>query len=407
MITHRISQEQLMAYLDGELPIEQASLAAAHLEHCRECQSVAADLESVSRRLLEWQIDEPGPQLDARIQKALDSTSFSREMREKPRFRDRARVWPWVGAAAAAIIILMALLIPGTNKLRMIRTGDRLETKREMPAKAPKAFERAQPLYQRSVGVIGGSINGALQPAPVPPPPPQSVPSSAPAGLSIIRTAELSLTTRAFDRTRSDIERVLSAYEGYIAHLSFTNPSDQGRSLDATLKVPAAQLDSLLDALKKLGRVDAESQSAQEVTQQVVDLDAHLSNARNSEQRLTEMLRERTGKLADVLAVEEQIDNVRGQIEQMEAEQKSLSHQIAFASVDLKIAEEYKQPLAIDHSSTSTRLRNAAIKGYRSVINGAVDLLLFLLSDGPALLIIGALVFFPARALWKRKRATV
>ncbi len=220
----------------------------------------------------------------------------------------------------------------------------------------------------------------------------------------IVRTAELNLTTKEFDRARGEIERVLTQHQGYIAQLSATTPTDQGRSLNATLRVPAAQLDAVLSALKKLGRVDSESQSGEEVTQQYVDLDARLSNARNTEQRLTQILRDRTGKLSDVLAVEEQIDNVRGQIEQMEAEQKSLSNRIAFATVQLRVAEQYKEQVNVDHSSTWIRLRNAAVEGYRSVVEGAINILLFLLAYGPALLILLAVLFFPARAVWRRTR---
>lgn len=394
--THPISQEELMAYLDGELPAERASVAAAHLEHCRECQSLAADLQIVARRLLEWQIEEPSAELDARIREVLDSKPPVAHSGKSAAFSVARQRWLW--AVMAAAIILVGIVIPRAAKRHSnFRNLEQYAKLQQAPRFALKRF-----IPQGSAnGVVGEVGQAVLPPAPAP------VPAMAPTGPVIIRTAELSLTTREFDKIHGDIDGILAAYQGYIAHLAVTSPPDQGRSLDATLKVPAAQLDRVLSALKKLGRIDAESQTGQEVTQQVVDLTARLSNARNSEQRLTQILRERTGKLADVLAVEEQIDNVRGQIEQMQAEQESLSHQIAFANIDLKVAEEYSQPLAVDHSSTLTRLRNAAIEGYRSVIDGAIDVVLFLLAYGPAVLIVAAIVFFPARALWKRrKRAT-
>ena len=124
-------------------------------------------------------------------------------------------------------------------------------------------------------------------------------------------------------------------------------------------------------------------------------------NARNTEQRLTELLRERTGKLSDVLAVEEQIDATRGQIETMEAEQKNLSKRISFATLQLRVSEEYKESLNLERPSILTKLRNAAIDGYRSVINGAIDLLIFLLAYGPGLLIAIAVLFSPLRTMLK------
>ncbi len=404
--THPISQEELMAYLDGELAADRASVAAGHLEHCRECQAVAADFQSVSRRLLEWQVDEPSSRLNEQLRTALDSRQTTDQKRRLSRLFFARSSWVW--AAAGAVVILAIALVISTRQPQRASFATDGQSLADKQQRRVTLGSQSMSAPEASAGLVAGVVGGSGQAiAPPPPPLPNAGKAKPTTGPLIIRNAELSLTTRQFESTRGTLDRVLASYQGYIASLSVSSPPDQGRTLTATLKVPAAQLNSVLFALKKLGRLDAESQTGQEVTQQVVDLEARLSNARNSEQRLTEILRDRTGKLSDVLAVEEQIDNVRGQIEQMKAEQENLSHQIAFASIDLKIAEEYNQPLAVDHSSTWTRLRNAAVDGYRSVIDGATDVVVFLLAYGPGLLIVAAILFFPARALWrKRNRAT-
>ncbi len=156
--------------------------------------------------------------------------------------------------------------------------------------------------------------------------------------------------------------------------------------------------------LKKLGRAESESQAGEEVTQQYVDLEARLSNARNAEKRLTDILRQRTGKLADVLAVELEIDRVRGEIERMEAEKKSLTNRLTFATVTVKIAEDYKAELHATPDATLTRFRNAAVEGYRSMVEGVFSFALFLLSYGPSFLIWGGLLFVLGRILRKRLR---
>ena len=156
--------------------------------------------------------------------------------------------------------------------------------------------------------------------------------------------------------------------------------------------------------MKTVGRVVSESQSGQDVTSQYVDLQARLGNARNTEQRLTDLLRDRTGKLSDVLEVEQELDRVRGQIEQMEAERKTMAHQVSFATLNATITEDYKAQLEVVPPSTSTRLSNAAVDGYRSLVDGVVSLILFLLSTGPTLLLWGAILFFPARMVWRKIR---
>src|SRR4029077_8648405 len=208
-------------------------------------------------------------------------------------------------------------------------------------------------------------------------------------GPMIIRTADLSLITKEFDKARANLEAILKRHRGYVGELKAGGSTGSGRTLTATLRVPADQLDATLTEVKTLGRVESESQSGQDVTSQYVDLQARLANARNTEQRLTDLLRNRTGKLSDVLEVEQELDRVRGEIEQMEAERKNMSNQVSYATLNATIAEDYKAQLQVVPPSTATRLCNAAVEGYRSMADGVVSLALFLLSTGPSLLLWG------------------
>ncbi len=54
---HPIEQEELMAYLDGELPADQAAEALSHLEFCPECEALVADFRGISQELLAWEVD--------------------------------------------------------------------------------------------------------------------------------------------------------------------------------------------------------------------------------------------------------------------------------------------------------------------------------------------------------------
>jgi hypothetical protein len=202
------------------------------------------------------------------------------------------------------------------------------------------------------------------------------------------------------------METILKRHRGYVAELKVGGSAGSGRTLTATLRVPADQLDASVADLKMLGRVETESQSGQDVTSQCVDLQARFSNARTTEQRLTDMLRQRTGKLSDVLEVEQEIDRVRGEIEQMEAERKTMSNQVSFATLNATITEDYKAQLQVVPPSTSTRLSNAAVDGYKSLVDGVVGVALFLLENGPSLLFWFAILFFPARLVWKRVRGS-
>jgi hypothetical protein len=220
----------------------------------------------------------------------------------------------------------------------------------------------------------------------------------------IIRTADLAVIVKndEFEKARVAIDEILKRHHGHVGDLNVTNPSGSARSLSGTLRVPSNRLDAALADLKGLGRVEKESQSGEEVTQQYVDLQARLANAKHTEQRLTEILRQRTGKLSDVLAVEMQISRVRGEIEQMEAQRKTMKSQVDFATLNLTVTEDYKKELSVAPPSTGTQFRNAAVDGYRALVDGIIAVLLWLLAVGPTLLLLAAILFFPVRKLWRK-----
>jgi len=385
---HLIEPEELMAYLDGELSPDRAVTAAAHLERCRECQAVAADLQSVSRQMTAWELEPSERRTMEGLNAALEQRKLERS--ERTAWRRATAQWMgrWTFGLAGAGVCVVTLFMVWTLELQ------------------PRAQLKRLQADQRSSFLVA-------------PPKPQAADSLAPLPASkgrlprastrpmIVRTAQLSLTTADFDRVRDRVSEVLKRHQGYIGELNIGSPAGAARTLEATLRVPTDQLEAATAELKSLGRVESESQSGEEVTEQYVDLEARLTNARNTELRLTDLLRQRTGKLSDVLAVEKSIDEVRGSIERMEAEKKNLGNRVDFATLTLRVTEDYKAQMQVLPTSLLTRFQNAAVDGYRGMVDGVAAVLLTLLSYGPSLLLWAALLFFPVRAAWRRLRRPV
>ena len=108
------------------------------------------------------------------------------------------------------------------------------------------------------------------------------------------------------------------------------------------------------------------------------------------------------GEPVDVLAVEQEIARVRGEIEQMEAEQKTLEHRVDFATIELKLSEEYKAKLDSPAPAISTLVHNAAVSGYRNVADSLVSIVLFFAEYGPVLTFWLLLFFIPVWLVWRR-----
>jgi hypothetical protein len=218
----------------------------------------------------------------------------------------------------------------------------------------------------------------------------------------IARTVSLSIVVKEFDAARVSLDGILARHNGYAAGLNVATPQGGARALQASLRIPAPQLFTAVAELKALGRVENETQGGEEVTQQHADLVARLKNSRETEQRLQDVLRSRTGKVKDVLEVEEEIARVRGEIEQMEAEQQTLDHRVNFATIDLKLAEEYKAQLTTPAPSVAMQLRNATVNGFRSAFESLLAFVLFLAESGPTLLLWLMILTLPAWLLWRR-----
>lgn len=401
---HPVEEIELMAYLDGELSRERAANAAAHLENCRDCQALATELREISEKLAAWKVEASNGPMGPEVSAALEEHRRLQQDRATPR-----RSWGHLlstrqlGFGALAVVVLVFLVI-SANFMTMYRKATpvglyrRADQKSEVSDGYAGARQRSlEPLLPnaspRSTATgkklkDQGDLNGLLK-------------TEAP---MVVRTANLAVVTREFDKARSELEEILQRHRGYLGQLNAGAPTDSARTLEATLRIPADQLDATVAELKKLGRVESESQSGEEVTAQYVDLEARLANARHTEQRLTDLLRERTGKLSDVLAVEMEINRVRGEIERMDAEKKELAKRVAFATINARLREDYKAELQLAPPSTSTRFRNAAVEGYQSVADGVIGLALFVISWGPSLLFWGALLFFPVRFMWRRFR---
>ena len=234
------------------------------------------------------------------------------------------------------------------------------------------------------------------------PPPAMAKPTDAVRNIStdpqttapmIARTVALTLIVKDVERSRQSLEELLRTYNGYAAQMDVSTPEAGRRTLHASLRIPAGQTRVLLAELKGYGKVASETQSGEEVGQQHADLLARLNTARESEERLRAILKNRTGDVSDVLQVEQAIARVRTEIESMEAEQQGLEHRVSYATVDLQMSEEGQGPTS---PAVSSRLAAAARQGWDNATETVLGFITFLLQYGLALAFILALVGIPA-----------
>jgi hypothetical protein len=122
-----------------------------------------------------------------------------------------------------------------------------------------------------------------------------------------------------------------------------------------TFAIEPARLGQLVEALSPLGRVLSRVSSAQDVTEEWVDLDARLANARAVRSRLEELLRFKTSKLADVVLVERELERVGSELEQMEGRRKYLAARTERARLCVRFQEKPKMVSSFAGFETALR----------------------------------------------------
>jgi hypothetical protein len=149
----------------------------------------------------------------------------------------------------------------------------------------------------------------------------------------IVRTGTLSLQVQDLDATVSSARDQIRGFGGYVGASRQTNDGDRSVAT-ITYRIPTDRWDDALSALRKLGKVLDEQTDAVEVTGQLIDLGARIDNLRASEKAL-QAIAARATKVSDVLEVQNRLSDVRGQIEQLEAQRVHLNDQASLGTLQV------------------------------------------------------------------------
>src|SRR5919199_6477793 len=151
----------------------------------------------------------------------------------------------------------------------------------------------------------------------------------------VMRTARLSVQVPDVDQA---IDRARQAAQAGGGFVSASNARvEQNRPLaDLTLQVRADALDATVQALRALGKVETETSSSQDVTEEYVDLEANLRNLQASEAAILRLM-DRAQRIEDIISLQRELTNVRGQIERIQGRKTYLERRTDMATVSVSL----------------------------------------------------------------------
>ncbi|MFJ2210916.1 DUF4349 domain-containing protein [Streptomyces sp. NPDC101062] len=162
--------------------------------------------------------------------------------------------------------------------------------------------------------------------------------SAAPAGVHVIRTAELTVRVKDTRKALSTARAAAGNAGGLVQDEVTERDEDSGVTSRIVLRVPQGSYDAVLAELSGTGTLLTRKANAEDVTDQVVDVDSRVASQRVSVARVRELM-DRATKLSDVVALEGELSSRQSALEALLAQQASLKDRTTLATITLELSE--------------------------------------------------------------------
>lgn len=236
-----------------------------------------------------------------------------------------------------------------------------------------------------SSGAAGGTKSfSETQPAPAPVPPNTGTGTFPP---KVVKNADIQVQVKrgAFDRAWNRALNVASRYGGFVTNSSTQQTDNRISSGSFTLRVPAPKLDAALKDLRELGTLKALTTSGNDISAQIVDLDARIRALQAEQAQLVELLG-KAEKISDILPIRTQLQNVQQELESLRGQKKGFQNQVDYATVNATIFEPNAAPQPLDDGIIVRAWRTAVsagltiVAGTLVVLGGLIPLALIALA---------------------------
>jgi hypothetical protein len=259
------------------------------------------------------------------------------------------------------------------------------------------ATESVRSLSQNMMGAtVGAADVNSPAPAPATPGTPERL---------IVKNGQLSVVVKSVNEALAAVADYTTKQGGFVVS---SNVYKNGLVPYGTItvRVPAAKFDQGITTVKNLGELISESANGQDVTEEYVDLDAQLRNLRATEVQFMAIM-SKAVKISDVLDVQRELTNVRGNIERLQGRMKYLKQSADLSTITVNFSTDpgvlpsYDNSLAWKPWAQVKEAARALMEAGKKLINVLIWFVIFL----PIWLLIAGvawLIVLLVKKIWRR-----
>ncbi|MFH0848224.1 MAG: DUF4349 domain-containing protein [archaeon] len=212
----------------------------------------------------------------------------------------------------------------------------------------------------------------------------------------IIYSGYLTLEVIDISSSTTDLYSLTETMGGYVAGTQISAYGSRPTAY-VTARIPKIRFQEAMAKFSVLGKPIEQRTSSEDITERYIDLKARLENLQRQETRLRELL-SRTTTITEILAVEKELERIRGQIESLQGQKQYLERntEMSLIRVQLTKTAPWFTLLGLDWGETL----ETAFRTFFVMLRGFIILVV---SIGP-FAVLGAITFllYKRRKRWSR-----
>jgi hypothetical protein len=291
----------------------------------------------------------------------------------------------------AALLAVLCFSCNGVTRKEAKADAVTLMTVSNAPVAADTSgmMERSGLVADKDDEQLPGNPSSPQQHNKVPAPPPVSPDWDK----KIIKTADLHIEVKDFQRYTNRLHNAVKASGGYIAKEELTQSSGE---IDNTvaIKVPVDRFEDLLQQLPSdSDRLMEKKIESEDFTMEFVDTKSKLETKKEVRERYLDLLKQ-AHSMKDIISIQNEINDIQEQMEQASGRIAWLGHSSAYSTINLRFYQVLDGGVREDPSPTFFhQLRDSVVEGWK----GFSSLLLGMMSVWPLWIALGF------AAVWIRK----
>lgn len=164
-----------------------------------------------------------------------------------------------------------------------------------------------------------------------------------PEGQAIIATGTVSLEARNVGAARFEVQKIVDEAGGSITQEETTTDDDGDLATTRiVLRVPSARFAATKAALEKVGTLTSSTSQAEDVTTQVIDVDARVRAQQRSVRRIESLLA-RAASLREIISIESELAQRQADLDSLTSQQKYLADQTSLSTLTVHLQQPDKQ----------------------------------------------------------------